>query len=122
MMVLSESSRIRFHDSIVQTVNGLPAELRSLVILRYREKFSYEDIATRMSVSPDGVSSRLCQAALRLHAKLGMYLGDSDVGAMPEPVMISNDCRIAERCLAQYVDQTLASCDRPGVERHLEAC
>ncbi len=121
MVLTSESSKIRFRDSILRSVNGLPADLRAMVILRYRERFSYEDIAARLSVSQDGVSSRLCQAVLRLHAKFGMHMGDGP-SSITEPVMLSADCRSVEHYMPQYVDETLSIIHRAGVDAHTESC
>ena len=107
---------------------------------RFRENFSYEDMARRLSVSADGISSRLCEAALRLHAKLGIQLGDiagyaessesagsvadaAHVNASPAgPVMAGNDCHAVERCVARFADETLNNADAPFVASHLEKC
>ena len=120
MVLTTESSKFRFRDSVLRGVNGLPSDLRAMVILRYREQFSYEDIATRLSVSQDGVSSRLCQAVLRLHSKFRMQLDDTPV--VTEPVMLSSDCRNVEHYMAQYVDETLSAIHRAGVDSHTSSC
>ncbi len=122
MMLMTESSRFRLRDSLRRSIDALPPDLRSLIILRYRENFSYGDIAQRLNVSTDGISSRLCQAALRLHAKLGILVSDNLEDLPAEPAMMSADCRIVERCLPLYSDDALDSGDRAFVASHLLAC
>jgi RNA polymerase sigma-70 factor (ECF subfamily) len=58
-------------------VEGLPLELREVVVLRELEGLSYKEIAGIAGIPLGTVMSRLARARERLHQRLG---GDGDRG------------------------------------------
>src|SRR5579862_1256998 len=121
MVMSGDSTRTRLRETVTQAVNALPPDLRAPVLLRYREKFSYEEIARRLSLPDEGVRGRICSAALRLHAKFGLHLGDGHA-ILAEPGMTTGDCRSIEKHIPRFVEQLLSEDDRRTVEAHTSSC
>lgn len=63
-------SRREMSRILRETVMDLPAHLRTVVILRYVEGFSYEQIASVLGCAPGTVASRLARALARMEARL----------------------------------------------------
>lgn len=62
--------RLRDEDLVARAVESLPEVYRSVVVLRYWEKMSYEEIAERLGVPVGTVRSRLSRADEILEKKL----------------------------------------------------
>ncbi|MBI4566014.1 MAG: sigma-70 family RNA polymerase sigma factor [Planctomycetes bacterium] len=70
----SDSPKKGFNDERVQAaLNGLSAKLRAVIVMRYLEGLSYEEVAGALDVSVGTVKSRLFMA----HAALKTLLGDA---------------------------------------------
>jgi len=67
-------SMLELRDAISRAVETLPPKLRSVVVLRYLEHLSYEEIAARLKLNPGTVGWLLCEASLFLHGKLKDYV------------------------------------------------
>jgi len=67
-------SMLELRDAISRAVETLPPKLRSVVVLRYLEHLSYEEIAARLTLSAGTVGWLLCEASLQLHGKLKNYV------------------------------------------------
>ena len=58
-------------EIIQQAVMGLPPKLRAVVIMKYIEDLSYQEMAGALRCAPGTVASRLNRALSRLHERLG---------------------------------------------------
>jgi RNA polymerase sigma-70 factor (ECF subfamily) len=63
--------REEVRQSVRQAVEGLPLELREVVVLRELEGLSYKEIAAVAGIPMGTVMSRLARARQRLHERLG---------------------------------------------------
>jgi RNA polymerase sigma-70 factor (ECF subfamily) len=68
--VLQQLLRSEVQENVQQAVAKLPAELRIVVILRYTEQLSYDEIAGILSCPPGTVASRLNRAHKLLERRL----------------------------------------------------
>jgi RNA polymerase sigma-70 factor, ECF subfamily len=68
--VLQQLLRSEVEESVQQVVAKLPAELRIVVILRYTEQLSYDEIAGILGCPPGTVASRLNRAHKLLERRL----------------------------------------------------
>lgn len=68
--VLQQLLRSEVQESVQQVVAKLPAELRIVVILRYTEQLSYDEIAGILSCPSGTVASRLNRAHTLLERRL----------------------------------------------------
>jgi RNA polymerase sigma-70 factor, ECF subfamily len=68
--VLQQLLRSEVQESVQQVVAKLPPELRIVVILRYTEQLSYEEIAGLLGCPPGTVASRLNRAHKLLERRL----------------------------------------------------
>jgi len=121
MVMSGDSSKTRLRETVTQAVDALPPDLRAPVLLRYREKFSYEEIARRLSLPDDGVRGRICTAALRLHATFGMHIAGGHA-ILPEPGVTTSDCRSIEKHIPRFVEQGGADPESRSVETHISKC
>lgn len=67
-------SLLELREAVAQSIDALPPKLRAVVVLRYLEHLSYEQIAERLQLSPGTVGWLLCEAGLLLHGRLGQVL------------------------------------------------
>lgn len=67
---LGELLRREVSSSVQQAIERLSPPLRIVVVLRYTEGLSYEEIATALNCSPGTVASRLNRAHKALESKL----------------------------------------------------
>ncbi|PYP83743.1 MAG: hypothetical protein DMF61_22380 [Blastocatellia bacterium AA13] len=58
-------------EIIREAVMGLPPKLRTVVVMKYVEDFSYQEIADALGCSTGTVASRLNRALARLEQRLG---------------------------------------------------
>jgi RNA polymerase sigma-70 factor (ECF subfamily) len=63
--------------ALERALGQLPAEQRSVFVLRAMEDLSYREIAEALSLSPGTVMSRLSRAREKLRVALGPYLGSA---------------------------------------------
>ena len=68
--VLQRLLRTEIKESVQQVVAGLAPELRMVVILRYTEELSYDQIAEILRCPPGTVASRLSRAHKLLERRL----------------------------------------------------
>jgi len=68
--VLQQLLRTEVQESVQQVVAKLPPELRIVVILRYTEQLSYDEIAEILGCPPGTVASRLNRAHKLLERRL----------------------------------------------------
>ena len=73
--VLHRLMRAEAEDDVQRIVARLPAEQRVVVVLRYTEGLSYDEIAGILGCSPGTVASRLNRAHKVLERKLGHLRG-----------------------------------------------
>ena len=73
-------SVLELREAIARAVETLPPKQRSVVVLRYLEHLSYEEIATRLKLNTGTVGWLLCEAALQLHGKLKDYVNAPPAG------------------------------------------
>jgi len=63
-------SVLEMREIVARSVETLPPKLRAVVVLRYLEHLSYEEIAKRLGLTAGTVGWMLCEAAVSLHGKL----------------------------------------------------
>jgi RNA polymerase sigma factor (sigma-70 family) len=63
-------SAVEIHDSIALAIEGLPQNLRTIVVLHYWQHMTCEQIAESQKMPAGTVKWLLAEGALRLHAKL----------------------------------------------------
>jgi RNA polymerase sigma factor (sigma-70 family) len=66
----------RDEELVVRAVDSLPDPFREVVVLRYWEKFSTEEIAVRLGIPAGTVRSRLTRADGMLARKLASLLNE----------------------------------------------
>lgn len=76
-------SMVELRDALAQAVEKLPAKERSVVVLKYWEHLSYEQIAARLNLPLTTVWRLYYQASQRLFAKLQAPM---EAPAAPAPV------------------------------------
>jgi RNA polymerase sigma-70 factor (ECF subfamily) len=67
-----QQERNEREDAVMAAVSRLEPKLRAVVLLRYLEELSYEEVATALGCSMGTVASRLSRA----HSRLKDWLGD----------------------------------------------
>jgi RNA polymerase sigma-70 factor, ECF subfamily len=67
-------SGIELREIVRKAMEGLPANLRTVVELRYWEQLSYKEIAERLNMPLGAVGPLLSEATLRLYPKLTALL------------------------------------------------
>jgi len=72
----SAAMRRERHDQVRRAVRRLPGRLREVVVLRYLEEMSIEQVAEILSLSPGAVGMRLHRARRRLAAELSDRIGE----------------------------------------------
>ena len=65
-------------DAVVSAVDSLPEAFREVVVLRYWEKLSTEEIAIRLGIPAGTVRSRLTRADGLLARKLASLLPENE--------------------------------------------
>ena len=65
-------------EQIVAAIDSLPESLRAVVVLRYWERLSYEQIAERLALPIGTVGSRMVRADRLMRRRLSRYLRSSD--------------------------------------------
>lgn len=78
--VLHELLRQERHDAVHEVVGKLPPDQRIVVILRYMEELSYDDIAEIVGCSMGTVASRLNRAHKVLERRLSHFRRQGGVG------------------------------------------
>jgi len=68
-------SVIEIREAVAKAIETLPAEEREVLVLHYWEELSHEQIAEHLDISPRTVWQRLHDAFLKLHDKLGRFMG-----------------------------------------------
>ena len=72
----AELARADSRETLAQALEGLPRELREVIVLREIEGLSYKEIGDVVDVPVGTVMSRLFRARKRLQAALTMATGD----------------------------------------------
>ena len=67
------AARDQREDAVLAAVSALDPKLRAVVLLRYLEEMSYEEVAAALDCSMGTVASRLSRAHARLKDLLGEY-------------------------------------------------
>ena len=67
---LREAERSQVRDRVARAIASLPAEQRIVVVLRYTEGLSYEEITEATGFAPGTVASRLNRAHKALEGRL----------------------------------------------------
>jgi RNA polymerase sigma-70 factor (ECF subfamily) len=70
-------SALELRDSMNRALAALPADLHSIVKLRYFEHLSYKEIADRLQLQVGAVQRRLVQASALLYGQLKSHLGSA---------------------------------------------
>lgn len=78
--VLNGMLREEMQRSVQRVVGKLPPEQRIVVILRYTEELSYDEIASILGCSTGTVASRLNRAHKTLERKLSRFAGGGRMG------------------------------------------
>lgn len=65
-----QHARSELQRIVEQTVSDLPSKLRSVVVLRYVQGLSYDEIAAVLGCAPGTVASRLSRALTELETRL----------------------------------------------------
>ena len=80
-------SMMEMRESVAKAIEQLPDELRSVIVLRYWEQLTYEDLARRLSLPNITVRRRLAEAYVWLfqHTNLKLYMRAPEAAAGPEP-------------------------------------
>jgi RNA polymerase sigma-70 factor (ECF subfamily) len=68
-------SLVEMRESVAVGIEALPEELRAVVVCRFWDHLSYEEIALRLNLSPLTVRRRLYKAVTSLHRELGRFVG-----------------------------------------------
>ena len=66
-------ARNQREEAVLSAVSALDPKLRAVVLLRYLEEMSYEEVAAALDCSMGTVASRLSRAHARLRELLGEY-------------------------------------------------
>jgi RNA polymerase sigma-70 factor (ECF subfamily) len=69
----AEQERGELEEAVLAAVGRLDPKLRAVVLLRYLEELSYEEVASVLGCSMGTVASRLSRAHARLRESLGEY-------------------------------------------------
>lgn len=82
-------SRVDLKEIVARAIDALPTDLREIVVLRYWEHLSYQDIASRLGLPVGTVKSQLFRADSMLEQRLRKYVessaqGPSSKSAAPE--------------------------------------
>lgn len=67
-------SKVDIREAVARAIDGLPAPLRELVVLRYWEHCSYQDLAARLNLPLGTVKSQLARADALLERRLNKFL------------------------------------------------
>lgn len=68
-------------DAVIRAIDGLPEQLRPVILLRYAEELSYEQIAERLGIPLGTVKSRMMRADRLLQVRLArLYRSATDGG------------------------------------------
>lgn len=67
-------SRVDVKEIVARAIDALPTELREVVVLRYWEHLSYQDLAARLGMPVGTVKSQLFRADGLLEASLRKYV------------------------------------------------
>jgi RNA polymerase sigma-70 factor (ECF subfamily) len=66
----SEVVPVKTEDVVARAVDGLPEQFREVLVLRYWEKLSNDEISQRLDIPPGTVRSRMARADRMLSQKL----------------------------------------------------
>jgi RNA polymerase sigma-70 factor, ECF subfamily len=72
------TSAIKALDRVLRAVDSLPTQYREVLVLRYWEKLSNEEIANRLGIPLGTVGSRMARANSILAEKLKAFLGQEN--------------------------------------------
>lgn len=64
-------SAMELQEMIAKSVEKLPPKYRTVVVMRYLEERSYQEISDRLGIPEGTVGWMVCDALMRLHNKLG---------------------------------------------------
>lgn len=67
-------SLVELRESVAKAIEGLPEKQREVVVLKYWEGLSYDEIARRLGSTEGTVGWLLCEAVNRLHDRLKPHL------------------------------------------------
>jgi len=73
-------SVLEMRESVAKAIETLPENLREVIVLRYWDQLSYEDIATRLKIPSGTVGRLLHDASVKLYEKLNVQV---QLGALP---------------------------------------
>ncbi|MCW8133857.1 MAG: RNA polymerase sigma factor [Planctomycetota bacterium] len=83
-------SLLELRDSVAKAIETLPPNLRTIVVLRYWQHLSYEEIAEKLKVPPGTVGRLLYEATLALYDRLKPHLETPAPAAPKPPAQIPN--------------------------------
>lgn len=81
-LVTGGYSGVDLREFVARAIDALPEDLREIVVLRYWEHLSYQDIATRLAEPVGTVKSQLFRADALLEKSLRKYV-ETPAGATP---------------------------------------
>ncbi len=128
----AEAGRQELEDAL-----GQLSELhRVILVLRYQEGLSYDEITDVLEIAPGTVASRLNRARAELRGLLGDTNREEDVGqahpigdgskSMQGPAAagqtMSTGCEDIRPRLGEFLDGELAEAPREQVQQHVTAC
>lgn len=70
-------SLLELRDSVAKAIETLPTHLRTVVVMRYWQHLSYEEIAAKLNVPPGTAGRLLYEATIALYDKLKTHLETS---------------------------------------------
>jgi len=76
---------VELREALAKAIETLPDQQRSVVVLRFWESLSYEEIGKRLNLPTTTVWRTFYEASLVLHEKLKPSLEANAAGAAPEP-------------------------------------
>jgi RNA polymerase sigma-70 factor (ECF subfamily) len=73
-------SVLEMRESVAKAIETLPNNLREVIVLRYWDQLSYEEIAARLNIPSGTVGRLLHDASVKLYEKLNVQI---KLGALP---------------------------------------
>ena len=102
------------HQAMVKALGALPEKHRTVIILRYFNELSLNEIAAALGIPPGTVKSRLHQGLKKLHEKFYPAF-------QPESREKMN-CKQVQKLLASYLEEELKGTTLAEFKRHLDNC
>lgn len=86
-------SQLDVREVVARAIDALPEALRDVIVLRYWEHLSYQDISARLDIRLGTVKSQLARADARLEQALKKFVASAEESLEPEEVEQMEDER-----------------------------